>query len=214
MKALILVDLQNDFLPGGPMAVPGADALIPLANQLQGCFRLVVATQDWHPANHGCFAANHLGRKPGQFIRLAKMLQVLQPVHCVQNTRGAELAPNLLRTRINRIFRKGTDPAYDSYSAFFDFGHRQATGLGGYLLDRHVREVYLMGLATEQCIKFSALDALGLGFRTFVIEDACQGWDRRPGDVAAALEEMTALGVTLVRSQALLAEPARFLKKR
>jgi nicotinamidase/pyrazinamidase len=213
MKALILVDLQNDFLPGGPMAVPGAEEVIPLANQLQGCFRLVVATQDWHPPNHGCFAANHPGRRVGEFIRLAKMLQVLQPVHCVQNTPGAQLAPNLLRTRINRIFRKGTDPAYDSYSAFFDLGHRQPTGLGTYLLERHVREVYLLGLATDQCIKFSALDAVGLGFKTFVIEDACRGLERRPGDVAAALKEMTAAGVTLVQSQALLTAPARLWKK-
>ena len=209
MKALILVDLQNDFLPGGALAVPQGDAVIPLANQLQGCFKLAVATQDWHPPNHGSFAANHPGRKVGDVVKLAKLEQVLWPVHCVQNTRGAEFAPGLIRARINRVFKKGTDPLLDSYSGFFDNGHQSATGLNAYLKDRDVTDVYVLGLATDYCVKFTALDAVGLGFRTFLVEDACRGVELKPGDVASAIDEMRAAGVTLVRSQDLLAPPRK-----
>src|SRR5205809_7131957 len=134
MNALILVDLQNGFLPGGALAVPEGDRVLPIANALarSTAFDLVVATQDWHPANHGSFAANHPGKKPGDVIDLHGLRQILWPVHCVQNSRGAEFAAALDRSRIAKVIQKGTDPAIDSYSGFFDNGHRKATGLGDY----------------------------------------------------------------------------------
>jgi nicotinamidase/pyrazinamidase len=129
MKALLIVDIQNDFLPGGALAVPGGDEVIPVANRLHAQFELVVATQDWHPANHGSFAANHPCRRPGEIIDLNGLSQILWPVHCVQNTPGAAFAPGLDTSRFAALFQKGTDPGIDSYSAFFDNGHRKATGL-------------------------------------------------------------------------------------
>src|SRR5688500_5437345 len=164
MKALILVDLQNDFLSGGAPAVPDGDVVIPIANELQQKFPLVVATQDWHPANHGSFAANHPGKKPGDIIELNGLPQILWPVHCVQGTRGAEFVAGLDGSRVARVFHKGTDAGIDSYSGFFDNGHRKATGLGDYLKERGVTDVYVMGLATDYCVKFTALDARQLEF--------------------------------------------------
>ena len=162
-----------------------------------------MATQDWHPADHGSFAANHPGREVGEIIDLDGIPQVLWPSHCVQNTSGAQLASDLDRTRIRKIFHKGTDPLIDSYSAFFDNGHRQSTGLGDFLLKQGVDEVCLMGLATDYCVKFSALDARELGFAVSLIEDGCRGVELAPGDVARALEEMRNAGVALVRSDSL-----------
>src|SRR6267378_2531986 len=189
MKALILVDIQNDFLPGGALAVPDGDAVIPIANQIQGAFPLVVATQDWHPANHGSFAANHLGRKVFEQIELNGLPQTLWPVHCVQGTPGAELAPGLRRDRIAKVFPKGTDPGIDSYSGLFDNGHRKATGLGDWLQTNGVTEVYVCGLATDYCVKFTALDAAQLGFKTYFIEDASRGVNLQPEDVKNAVAE-------------------------
>jgi nicotinamidase/pyrazinamidase len=200
MKALILVDLQNDFLPGGALAVPHGDALLALANQLQGCFRFVLATQDWHPPNHKSFAANHPGKKPGDIIQLKKQTQRLWPVHCVQNTRGAEFAPGLMLNRVNKVFRKGADPEIDSYSGFFDNDHRLATGLHEYLTDKRVTDVYVMGLATDYCVKATALDAVNLSFKTFLIEDACRGVNLNPNDVINAIQEMEQVGVVRVKS--------------
>ncbi len=204
MKALILVDLQNDFLPGGALAVPNGDAVIPLANQLQGAFKLVVATQDWHPANHSSFAANHPGRKPGEVVQLKKRSQLLWPTHCVQNTHGAELAPGLMRNRINKVFKKGTDTDIDSYSGFFDNGHQRATGLGEFLREKKVKDVYVLGLATDYCVNFTALDAVELGFRTHLIDDACRGVNLKPDDVKNAIEAMKKAGVIVVKSEQLL----------
>ena len=204
MKALILVDIQNDFLPGGALAVPDGDAVIPLANQLQAAFPLVVATQDWHPTNHGSFAENHPGRKVFERIDLNGLPQTLWPVHCVQGTRGAELAAALNRERIANVFPKGTDAGIDSYSGFFDNGHRRATGLGEWLRAKGVAEVYVCGLATDYCVKFTALDALTLGFQTYLIEDACRGVNLRPGDVKNAIEEMRKAGIHVLRSSELL----------
>ncbi|MHC4199536.1 MAG: bifunctional nicotinamidase/pyrazinamidase, partial [Planctomycetota bacterium] len=132
MRALILVDLQNDFCPGGGLAVPEGDRVIPVANGLVPAFDLVVATQDWHPADHGSFASNHEGKKPGDVIDLGGLEQILWPDHCVQGTPGAEFHPDLERGRIAEVFRKGTDPAVDSYSAFFDNARRRSTGLADY----------------------------------------------------------------------------------
>jgi len=203
MNALILVDIQNDFVPGGALAVQDGDAVVPVANRLQqiGRFDVVVATQDWHPPDHGSFAANHPGRKPGEVIQLNGLPQVLWPVHCVQNTQGARFVDGLVTTGIDQIFTKGTDPAVDSYSGFFDNGHRRSTGLGDFLKNRGVTDVYILGLATDYCVKFTALDARTLGFNTFLIEDGCRGVELEPGDVERAIQEMQAAGVTITNSR-------------
>ena len=200
MKALILVDLQNDFLPGGALAVSGGDEVIPIANQVQKHFELVVATQDWHPADHGSFASNHEGREPGQVIDLNGLDQVLWPVHCVENTPGAAFVDGFDTSRVDRVFQKGTDPGIDSYSAFYDNDHKTSTGLAEYLRKKRVTDVYIMGLATDYCVKYTALDALGEGFRTFVIEDGCRGVELQPGDVDRALDRMRTLGVVAIDS--------------
>jgi nicotinamidase/pyrazinamidase len=202
MNALILVDLQNDFVPGGALPVAEGDAIVPLINSLQPRFDLVVATQDWHPRDHGSFAVNHPGTNVYDEIELAGLPQVLWPVHCVQGTPGAAFVPTLDMSRVARTFRKGTDPALDSYSGFFDNGHRKATGLGDYLREHDVDRVYVCGLATDYCVKATALDARQLGFETFLIEDATRGVNLPPGNVARAIEAMRAAGVQIVQSQA------------
>lgn len=204
MRALIIVDVQNDFLPGGALAVPNGDEVIPVANRVSAEFDLVIATQDWHPPDHGSFAANHPGKKPGDVIDLNGIEQILWPVHCVQNTPGAAFARALDTSRVERVFHKGTDPGIDSYSTFFDNARRKATGLGDYLKQRGIRRVYILGLATDYCVKFSALDAVDLGFKTLVIEDGCRAVELRPGDAARAIEEMKAAGVAVVSSAKLL----------
>ena len=200
MKVLIIVDVQNDFCPGGALAVREGDQVVPVINRIQPRFDLVVATQDWHPANHGSFAANHPGRKPGEVIELAGLSQILWPVHCVQGTTGAELHPALERSRIAHVVHKGTDPAIDSYSGFFDNGRRAATDLERFLRDQHVDDVYVCGLATDYCVKATALDARSLGFKTHLIEDAARGVDLRPGDVQRSIEAMRAGGVDVIHS--------------
>jgi len=200
MKALILVDIQNDFLPGGALAVPRGDEVVPAANRLEAKFPLVVATQDWHPPDHGSFAANHPGKQAFEEVELNGLPQTLWPVHCVRNTPGADLARGLKRDRIVRVFKKGTEPGIDSYSGFFDNGHRRATGLGEWLKSKKVDEVFVCGLATDYCVKFTVLDAVGLGFKTHLIEDASRGVNLRPGDVADAIEKMKSAGVEVVRS--------------
>ncbi len=200
MNALILVDVQNDFLPGGALAVPDGHAVVPVINRLQPRFPLVVATQDWHPPNHGSFAANHPGKSVFEQIELNGLPQTLWPVHCVQGTPGAALAPGLSRDRIARIFQKGTDAGIDSYSGFFDNGHRRATGLADWLKAKGVTEVHVCGLATDYCVKFTALDAVGAGFKAYLIEDASRGVNLRPGDVERAIAEMTSAGVVIERT--------------
>jgi len=200
MKALILVDIQNDFLPGGALAVPDGDAVIPVANQLQAVFPLVVATQDWHPANHGSFAASHPGKKVFEQIDLNGLPQTLWPVHCVQGTRGAELAALLKRDHIVKIFPKGTEPGIDSYSGLFDNGHLKSTGLGEWLKAQGVTEVFVCGLATDYCVKFTAMDAASMGFKTNLIEDASRGVNLRPDDVSDSIAEMKRAGVLIVQS--------------
>lgn len=200
MKALILVDIQNDFLPGGALGVPRGNEVVPVANRLQPRFGLVVATQDWHPKDHGSFASTRPGRKPGELAELGGLPQVLWPDHCVQGTTGAAFAPGLEMNRVEAIVRKGTDPAIDSYSGFFDNGHRKATGLGDYLKGRGATGVYVLGLATDYCVKFTALDALRLGFRAFLVQDGSRGVELRAGDVARATEEMRQAGVQIVQA--------------
>jgi len=204
MRALVLVDIQNDFLPGGALAVPDGDAVIPIANQLQPAFPVVVATQDWHPANHGSFAANHPGKKVFEQTELNGQAQTLWPLHCVQNTEGAALAASLDQNRIAKVFRKGTDAGVDSYSGFFDNGHRKSTGLGDWLKGKGVTEVFVCGLATDYCVKFTALDATQLGFKTSVIEDASRGVNLGGNDVKNVILEMQRAGVNVVQSAELL----------
>ena len=201
MRALILVDIQNDFLPGGALAVPHGDEVIAVANRVATTFDLVVATQDWHPRDHGSFAANHPGKKVGDIIDMHGLPQVLWPVHCVQGTAGAGFAPALDVSRVRRVFQKGTDPAIDSYSGFFDNGHRRSTGLADYLREQGVTQVFVMGLATDYCVKFTALDAVQrAGLKTTLIEDGCRGVNLRPGDSEAAVAEMRAARVEVLRS--------------
>ena len=195
--ALILVDLQNDFLPGGALAVPGGDDVIPVANRLMDVFELVAATQDWHPADHGSFAANHPGRQVFESIDLHGLPQTLWPVHCVENTGGALFAPMLDTRRITRVFRKGTRPEIDSYSGFHDNGRRYSTGLADWLRSHDVTRLTVCGLATDYCVKFTALDAVAEGFRVALHLPACRGVNLLPGDVAAAVEEMRAAGVVI-----------------
>ena len=200
MNALVITDVQNDFCPGGALAVPEGDRVIPVINRLQPHFDLVVATQDWHPPDHGSFAANHEGRKPGEVIELAGLEQILWPVHCVRHTAGAAFHEDLDHARIAAVFQKGTDPGIDSYSGFFDNAHRKATGLGEWLKERRVTDLYLCGLATDYCVKFTSLDAVALGFATHVIEDACRGVNLQPDDVVRAMEEMRSQGVRVIQS--------------
>ena len=200
MNALVIVDMQNDFCPGGALPVPEGDHVIEVVNRIRRRFDLVVATQDWHPAGHGSFAANHPNRQPGEQVELAGLPQILWPVHCVQGTHGAELHPGLDRSQINRVFHKGTDPHIDSYSGFFDNGRRSSTGLGEYLRAEGVDEVAICGLATDYCVKFTAIDAVGLGFKTHLVEDACRGVELRKGDITEAIGQMRQQGVVVTRS--------------
>jgi len=206
MNTLILVDIQNDFLPGGALAVPDGNKVVGAANALMAKFDLVVATQDWHPANHGSFASQHPGSDVGDLVELNELQQILWPDHCVQGTPGAALAPGLDIDAIERVFHKGTDVGVDSYSGFFDNARRNATGLGEYLKDRNVTRVAICGLATDYCVKFTALDAVDLGFETTLVEDACRGVEINAGDVAKAIEEMKAAGVKVVRGAELQKE--------
>lgn len=201
MNALLIVDVQNDFLPGGALAVPRGNEVIPVINRVAPRFDLVLATQDWHPRAHGSFASNHAGRKVGEVIDLNGLRQILWPDHCVQGTGGAEFAQALDHGRVEAVFRKGTDPALDSYSGLFDNGHRKSTGLAGYLRDRGVTDLYVCGLATDYCVKFTALDAVAQGFRTHLLVDACRGVDLAAGDSEKAIEEMRRAGVEILISQ-------------
>jgi nicotinamidase/pyrazinamidase len=172
MKALILADIQNDFLPGGALAVPKGDEIIPVVNNLQNYFQLVVATQDWHPANHKSFASNHKGKKPFDVIELRGLKQILWPDHCVQGSYGAEFSRQLHMNKAEAIFRKGTDPEIDSYSGFFDNGHLKSTCLEDYLRGKEVDQVYVSGLCGDICVFYTAMDSLGEGFQTYIVEDA------------------------------------------
>lgn len=201
MKALLLIDIQNDFLPGGALAVPDGDKVIPLANALQQKFEVVVATQDWHPANHKSFASQHPGKDVFETIDLNGLEQVLWPDHCVQGSPGARFSGELNMDRVEAIFRKGTDPEIDSYSGFYDNGHRKSTALAEYLRGKGVEEVYVLGLAADFCVYFSARDALKEGFRSFLIEDGT-----RPISVEGfekAKQDLISSGGKIIRSSAL-----------
>ena len=202
-SALILVDIQNDFLPGGALAVPDGDAVITIANSMIPKFAHVYATQDWHPANHGSFASQHSGAAVFDEVDLHGLPQTLWPDHCIQNTPGADFAAALALPNNARIFPKGTDATIDSYSGFFDNGKKKSTGLADDLRDNQVDEVFVMGLATDYCVKFTALDAIHEGFKTTLIEDGCRGVCLQPGDIDRAVEEMRAAGITVQNSHSL-----------
>ena len=200
MNVLLVVDIQNDFLPGGALAVSDGDKVIPIINRLVERFDLILATQDWHPANHGSFAANHPNRHPGEVVDLNGTMQVLWPVHCVQGSPGAEFSALLRTDRFAKVFRKGIDPGIDSYSSFFDNARRRSTGLSDYLNERQVNELFICGLATDYCVKFSVLDSTSLGIRTSVIADACRGVNLKPDDSATAMAEMRKAGASIIES--------------
>jgi nicotinamidase/pyrazinamidase len=197
MKALILVDIQNDFLPGGALAVSRGDDVVPVANELMKNYDLVIATQDWHPADHRSFARMHPGKNVGDVIQLNELPQVLWPNHCVQHTRGAEFASGLNLAGIQHVVQKGTDPGVDSYSGFFDNARRHATGLEELLRSQQVDEIHIMGLATDYCVRATALDAVDLGFRTVLITRGCRGVELQSGDCERAVEEMRRAGVEI-----------------
>jgi nicotinamidase/pyrazinamidase len=208
MKALLLVDIQNGFCPGGNLAVPHGDEVVPLANRLieDGGYDVIVASQDWHPANHGSFASQHPGRKPFEMGELSGQPQVLWPDHCVQETADAEFHPDLNLDAVDYIQQKGDNPAVDSYSAFRDNDQAALTGLAGYLKAQQVTELDVCGLATDYCVKFSALDALDMlpDVKVCFIEDASRGID--PDGVKAAIEEMRARGIGIISSSEVLAD--------
>ena len=207
-KALVLVDIQNDFLPGGALPAAHGDEIIPVVNAAQKYFDLIVASQDWHPIDHKNFASQHPGHKPGDIIELGGIEQILWPNHCVQNTHGAEIAKEINTEKVVQYFKKGTDPNIDSYSAFFDNQHERATGLGDFLKKEKVTDVYILGLTTEYCVKFSAIDAMRLGFKVYVIEDGCSGINLQPNDASDAIAEIKAMGVTILQSGELSTSPA------
>lgn len=204
--ALILVDLQVDFMPTGMLPVAEGDQVVPIANALIPQYQTVVATQDWHPADHGSFAANHPWRKPGQVIDLHGLQQVLWPIHCVQETWGSEFVADLDVKGITKVFQKGTDPEIDSYSGFFDNGHRKSTGMAEWLREQGIDTVHVLGLATDYCVKFTVLDALGEGFAASLIADASRGVNLQPGDVDNAVADMKSAGATIVQSTELLTD--------
>ncbi len=200
MNALILVDLQNDFMLGGALAVIDGDAVVPIANQLMSSFDVVVATQDWHPADHLSFASQHADKSVGDTITLDGLEQIMWPDHCVQGSHGAEFHEGLNFSAIDHVVRKGSDRRIDSYSGFFDNGRRQATGLADYLGQLNVTDVAVMGLATDYCVKFTAVDAVDLGFETILIENGCRGVNLQPGDVDRAIDDLRTAGFRVLNS--------------
>lgn len=201
--ALILVDVQHDFLPGGALAVTKGDEILPIIASLQPQFDHIVATQDYHPAKHGSFAANHPGTQPGEQIVLKGLPQILWPVHCVEGTPGADFPASLDRSRWKAVFQKGKNPQVDSYSGFFDNARRGDTGLRTHLLLQGVRRVCIAGLALDYCVKFTALDAVSLGFETYVLTDATRAVNLQPEDGQRALQELKAAGVHCLDSKLL-----------
>jgi len=194
--ALIVIDVQNDFCPGGSLAVEGGSEIVQPINAMMGDFRSVILTQDWHPANHSSFASNHSGKNPFELIDMSYGPQVLWPDHCVQGSSGARFHPDLNINASDLIIRKGFRPAIDSYSAFFENDQTTPTGLHGYLTERAITDLTMVGLATDFCVNFSAVDAARLGYKVVVAQSACRAIDM-DGSLAPALGGMTQAGVTL-----------------
>jgi nicotinamidase/pyrazinamidase len=201
--ALLIVDVQNDFLPGGALAVSSGDQIIPLVNLIQSKFNFIVASQDFHPADHKSFAANNSDRKVGDIIDLDGLDQFLWPVHCVQGTDGADFSKALIQENWNKIFQKGMNPEVDSYSGFFDNAKRGDTGLSEFLKENQIERVFICGLALDYCVMFTALDALNEGFETFLITDATRPVNVKPTDGENSLRELAAAGIKLITSKEL-----------
>ncbi|MCL2818699.1 MAG: bifunctional nicotinamidase/pyrazinamidase [Actinomycetia bacterium] len=197
--ALIVVDIQNDFCGGGALAVPDADAVVPVINDLMGRFQTVVASLDYHPAGHGSFASSHEGKAVGDMVALGEVDQVLWPDHCVADTYGSELHPDLLNDPITKFVLKGTDPAIDSYSAFRDNAQGGDTGLATYLHEAGIIKVVVVGLALDYCVKFTALDAVKNGFETTVVVDATRAVNLAPDDGEAAIAQLRDAGVAIAQ---------------
>ena len=204
-KALIVVDMQNDFMPGGALAVPNGEKIIPVIRKLLPYFDLRIATLDWHPKNHMSFAASHAGKKIGDTIEVEGFPQILWPVHCVENTHGAAPISGLPKNVFEAEFHKGTDPRIDSYSAFFDNARKRSTGLEDYLRKMDAKELYFAGVATDYCVLYSAIDAIDLGFSVYVISDACAGIDLQKDDVKKSLEAIAAAGGKILASSTVIA---------
>lgn len=200
MRALLVIDVQNDFMPTGSLPVVDGDAVVPVANALMPHFALVVATQDWHPANHGSFAINHAGHVPGDVIELGGVPQVLWPPHCVQDAAGASFHSGLDVAGIDHVVRKGTDPGIDSYSGFYDNRHLKATGLDSYLRERRVDAVVIIGLATDYCVRATVFDALELEYAVTLVGDGVRAVDVASGDGERAIKEMRAAGAAVARA--------------
>jgi nicotinamidase/pyrazinamidase len=198
---LLVIDVQNDFCPGGALAVPQGDAVVPVVNRLAQRFADVVMTQDWHPSGHLSFASAHPGRRPFETIDLAYGAQTLWPDHCVQGSPGAAFHPGLALPQAELVVRKGFRKAIDSYSAFYENDRRTPTGLAGYLRERGFRRVFLVGLATDFCVHYSAIDARREGFAAVLVEDGCRAIDLA-GSLAAAMRAMEAAGVGRIASDA------------
>lgn len=198
----MIIDVQNDFIPGGALAVPEGGEIVELINKLRHKFDLVIATQDWHPEEHSSFAVNHPEKEEFEKIMWKGREQVLWPTHCLQNSWGAKLHPDLTTSRIEAIFRKGTDPEIDSYSAFYDNARLKTTGLAGYLKEKGVEELYFCGLAAEICVYFSVMDALEEGFDSTIIEDATRALN--PADFEIAKKSMLEKGGKITTSLTML----------
>jgi nicotinamidase/pyrazinamidase len=202
MKALLIIDVQNDFIPGGSLEVPEGNVIMPVINRVQNKFDLVIATQDWHPENHSSFASNHPGNKPYDIIVLNGMKQILWPDHCVQGSKGADFPSELEIRKIAAVFRKGMNHEIDSYSSFYDNGHLVSTGLSGYLKDKGITELFFCGLAGDICVYYSILDSLKEGFSSTLIEDAACPLNREKFEKIK--NELLKMGVRVVNSNDIL----------
>ncbi len=200
-EALILVDIQNDFLPGGALAVQNGDTIIQVVNELAKSFKHIFATQDWHPANHGSFASNHQGKQIGEFVDLHGVQQILWPAHCIQGTKGAEFSQALQSAYIQKVFVKGTNPKVDSYSGFYDNNKMESTGLLLHLQALNIDTVFMVGLAADYCVKFTVLDALEAGLKTYLFTDATRGVNLSAHDTEQAFAEMESKGAVLIHSK-------------
>jgi nicotinamidase/pyrazinamidase len=205
---LLVVDIQNDFCPGGALAVPRGDEVVPVINRLARAFDHVVLTQDWHPAGHSSFASVHPGKQPYDIVEMSYGPQILWPDHCVQETLGAAFRSDLDVPHVELIIRKGYRPRIDSYSALFENDHNTPTGLAGYLRERGLGRVFLAGLAFDFCVRYSAEDAAAAGFEVAVVEDACRGIDLN-GSMADTRRMLAAMGIPLVVSADIVSHPAR-----
>lgn len=202
MKALLMIDIQNDFLPGGSLEVAYGDQIIPVVNSVQELFDVIIATQDWHPREHVSFASNHSGKTPGEIVTAGGIEQILWPDHCIQGTTGADIAQEIRMDKVINVIRKGTDPEIDSYSGFYDNRQHRDTGLHRYLRGLGINFLVLTGLAADVCVKYTALDALKLGYEVFLVEDATRAVG---GEVALrkTANELRKAGIRVVSSKRL-----------